>query len=132
MDNPNQLYGDAKATARADTGDRKTKVLNQAIANYEANKSSKTQAALAKAYFDAGRYTEAKGLLIELVDIGNPDLQLLCDLGFTYKNLKENDNAIQTFKKLVQLNPKHALARCAEQEVWQLDPNYKPSWMKKA
>ena len=86
---------------------------------------------MAKAYFDAGRYVEAKGLLIELVEKDNPDLQLMCDLGFIYKNLKENDKAIQIFKKLVQLNPKHALARCAEQELWQLVPGYIPSWVKK-
>lgn len=130
MDNQNQLFGDAKATAYADSGDRKAKLLSQAKENYEASKSPKTQAALAKAYFDIGRYNAAEGLLKGLVEEGNPDLQLLCDLGFTYKNMNETEKAIEIFKKLVEANPKHALARCAENELWQLDSNFKPSWMK--
>lgn len=131
VDNQNQLFGDAKATAHADTGDRKTKVLSQAKENFESNKSPQTQAALAKAYFDIGRYIEAESLLKSLIEEGNPDLQLLCDLGFIYKNLNETDKAIEIFKKLVEASPKHALARCAENELWQIDSNYKPSWVRK-
>ena len=130
MDNQNQLFGDAKATAHADSGDRKTKALAEAKVNFETNQTLKTQVALAKAYFDVGRYKDAEGLLKNLVEQGNADLQLLCDLGFTYKNLSETSKAIEIFKRLVEASPKHALARCAENELWQLDSNYKPSWMK--
>ena len=58
------------------------------------------------------------------------DLKLLSDLGFVYKNLNQLDKAKEVFLRIVKLNPKHPLARSAENEVWSMDPAYRPSWMR--
>jgi intraflagellar transport protein 88 len=126
----NQLYGDAKATARSAGADRKQKQLEAAKQAFETNPTADTKTALATAYFDNGNYVKALELLSELVKEHAEDIQVLCDLGFTYKKMNQLDAAKDTFHKVVSLNPRHALARCAENELWTIDPTYRPSWLR--
>ena len=126
----NQLYGDAKATARTAEAGRKKKQLEAAQQAYEASPGVQTKTELATAYFDTGDYAKALELLNELVKEHEQDIQVLCDLGFTYKKMDQLDKAKDTFKKVVELNPRHALARCAESELWTMDPEYRPSWLR--
>lgn len=124
------LYGDAKATATAGDAQRKHRALKSAeLANKE-DSSSVNRVKLATALFDVGQFDDAEKILRELMDKGDVDIQLLTDLGFVYKNLDQPDKAKEMFLKAVELDPKHALARCAESEVWMIDPSYKPSWMR--
>jgi Tfp pilus assembly protein PilF len=126
----NQLYGDAKATAKAAGADRKKKLLDAALKAFESNQTADTKTALATAYFDNGDYAKALQLLNELVKEHAQDIQVLCDLAFTYKKLEQTEEAKDTFHKVVALNPRHALARCAENELWTMDSSYRPSWLK--
>ena len=124
------LFGDAKATAKAGDAQRKQRMLAEAKSAYQNNPSAKTQAALAHALFDVGRFDEAERLLTDLLSSRGDDIQLVCDLGFIYKNLGSNEKAIEMFKRVVALDAKHALARCAENEIWMIDPTYRPSWLR--
>ena len=124
------LFGDAKATAKAGDAGRKQKALSTAKQEYENDPTVQNQTRLASALFDLGRYEEAERLLRDVLDQGSDDLKLLSDLAFVYKNLGNIDRAKEVFLRIVDLNPKHALARSAENEIWMMDPSYKPSWMR--
>jgi Flp pilus assembly protein TadD len=124
------LFGDAKATAKAGDAQRKQRELAQAKSAHQNDPSPQTQAALAHALFDVGRYDEAELLLTDLLNSKGDDIQLVCDLGFIYKNLGKNEKAIEMFKRVVSIDAKHALARCAENEIWMIDPTYRPSWLR--
>lgn len=124
------LFGDAKATAKVGDSQRKQRILAETKSAYEADPSPLNQAALANALFDLGRYDDAEHLLTELLAAKSDDIKLVCDLGFIYKNLGNRDKAIEMFKRVVALDSKHALARCAENEIWMLDPSYRPSWLR--
>jgi tetratricopeptide (TPR) repeat protein len=125
------LYGDAKATAHAVDGGRKQAQLLQAQQAFRDNPNKDTQRAYATALFDIGKFTEAERVLVDLIHDFGEDRQWLYDLAFTYKNMNRLDEAKATFLKIIALDPKHSLARSAEHEVWMLDPEYKPSWVKK-
>ena len=127
----NQLFGDAKATAKTAEADRKKKQLEAAQRAFDGNPSTELKTALATAYFDNGNYSRALELLNELVRDHGQNIQVLCDLAFTYKNMDQLEKAKETFHKVVALNPRHALARCAENELWTMDPEYKPSWLRR-
>jgi len=131
MATDNPLFGDAKATARAFAGDRKLKQLEDARRKVEQDASPDTLSDLATALFDNGKYDEAEKILSDLAQQYSDNIRVLCDLGFTYKHSNKVEEAIRTFKRVVELDSKHALARCAENELWSLDPTYKPSWLKR-
>ncbi|MCC7479121.1 tetratricopeptide repeat protein [bacterium] len=126
-----RLYGDAKANATTVDHGRKQKALQQAEQRYQQSPTPANQASLASALFDNGRYDEAEKLLSQLLAEHGEDVHVLFELGFIYKNLGRNPEAIQTWLKLVEVNPKHSLSRAAENEVWMLDPGYKPSWLRR-
>jgi len=127
-----KLYGDAKATAKEADPQRKAKQVAQAKAQLDASPSAANRVNYASALFEAGRYSDAEAILTEILSgDGASDLQALFELGFVYKNLKRNADAINIFKRLVSLDPKHPLARSAENEIWRMDPEYKPSWLRK-
>ena len=86
---------------------------------------------LTSALFDVGRFAEAEKLAKDIADSPNVDENVLFELGFIYKNLGRKQEAIDTFKRLVQHNPKHHLARGAEDELWKMEPGYTPSWIRK-
>ncbi len=125
------LYGDAKATARAGDVNRKQIALNETLAKYRADPSAANQQALATALFDLGRFDEAERLLADLIKTSGDDKQVLYDLAFTYKNMGRIEDAKTAFLKIIALDPKHNLARSAEQELWRIDPDSPPSWLKK-
>ena len=127
----NYLFGDAKATAREGDSRRKQKAFDEAQANFNAEQNAKTQAALATALFDLGRFQEAERLLRDVINMYGENLQVLCDLAFVCKNLNKLDEARRIFHRMVEIDPKHSLARCAENELWSMDPTYRPSWMRK-
>jgi Flp pilus assembly protein TadD len=126
-----KLYGDAKATATAADGNRKLKALDSARKRYEDSPTAANQASLASALFDTGKYDEAEKLLTEVAALHGDDVHVLFELGFIYKNLGKNEEAIRYWLKIVQIDGKHSLARAAENEVWMIDPNYRPSWLRK-
>lgn len=125
------LYGDAKASATGVDAGRKQRALTTAQERFTADSSAVNRLALATALFDLGRFGEAEGHMTDLLrnEAGNPDV--LFELGFVYKNLGRKDEAIGAWKTLIEANPKHNLARGAENEIWRLDPEYKPSWLRK-
>lgn len=125
------LFGDAKATAHVADGGRKQAALLQAQQAFRDNPTKETQIAFATALFDSGKFEEAQRLLVDLLREHGDDRQLLYDLAFAYKNMNRPAEAIATFQKVIALDPKHSLARSAEHELWMLDPQYKPSWVKK-
>jgi len=125
------LYGDAKATAKTGEAGRKERALNAAKLAYEQDPSPINQTKLASALFDIGRFDEAEKMMTDVLDKVGDDLKFLSDLGFTYKNLKQFDKAKEVFLRIVQINPKHPLARSAENEIWVMDPTYRPSWLKR-
>ena len=124
-----RLYGDAKATARAADTQRRQKVLAVAEEAYHAEHTAETRMAYARALLDVGRYKDAEALLAKLLEDAGGDIQLTCDMAFVYKNLDRTDQAKEMFRKVIEIDPKHALARCAENELWMLDSSYRPSWM---
>lgn len=124
------LFGDAKATAKAGDTRRKQRLLADAKAAYESDPTPQRQAALAHALFDIGRFDDAERLLTDLLSTAGDDIQLVCDLGFIYKNLHNTEKAIEMFKRVIEVDAKHALARCAENEIWMMDPSYRPSWLR--
>jgi len=125
------LFGDAKATAKAGDAGRKQKALNLAQQAFDENPTPENQARLATALFDLGRFAEAEKMLTGILNNNETDLKVLSDLGFVYKNLNQPDRAKEVFLRIIQLDPRHPLARSAENEIWILDPSYKPSWMRK-
>lgn len=125
------LFGDAKVTARAADGGRKLAALHEAQQSFKDQPSKATQYAFATALFDVGRFEEAERLLTDLIQSFGEDLQVLYDLAFTYKNLGRIDEAKAAFSRIIALDPKHNLARSAEQELWRIDPTSPPSWVKK-
>jgi Flp pilus assembly protein TadD len=125
------LFGDAKATARAGDARRKQTAYDKALTRHQQSPTPETQAALATALFDLGKLPEAERLLSDLLQHFGDNVQVLCDLAFLYKNMGRTDEARRAFVRVVELDPKHALARCAENELFQMDPSYKPSWMRK-
>ena len=86
---------------------------------------------LVNALFDLGRMEDAEREANKLLQAYGEDLQALTDLGFIYKNQGRREEAMKTFQRVVELQPRHALARCAENEIWMMDPSFKPSWMRK-
>lgn len=131
MSSKHLLYGDAKASATGVDSGRKQRALTTAQERYSADANPVNRLALATALFDLGRFGEAEAHMTDLLrsEAGNPDV--LFELGFAYKNLGRKEEAIDAWKKLIQANPKHNLARGAENEIWRLDPEYKPSWLRK-
>jgi tetratricopeptide (TPR) repeat protein len=125
------LYGDAKATAKSGEVGRKERMLSAAKLAYEQDPSLQNQTKLASALFDIGKFNEAEKMMTDVLDKVGNDLKLLSDLGFTYKNLKQFDKAKEIFLRIVAADPKHPLARSAENEIWVMDPSYKPSWLKR-
>ena len=126
-----KLFGDAKANARSREAGFKQDSYKRAKAAFEDNPTATTQAALAMAAFDTGKFDEAERLYSDLIQSNPKDMDLLTNLAFTYKNLGKLDDAKQMFLRVVDVNPKHNLARSAENEVWMIDPSYKPSWMRR-
>lgn len=127
-----KLFGDAKATAREADPARKAKRLLEARERAQRDSSPQNLLDLASALFEAGRYEEAEAILKDLVGSqGNSDPQVLFDLGYIYKNLNRKSEAIDTFARLIENFPKHALAKGAESAMLELDPQYRPSWMRK-
>jgi tetratricopeptide (TPR) repeat protein len=126
-----RLFGDAKANARSRDVGFKQEQYKNALAAYGTSPSSETQATLALAAFDTGKFDEAEKHYAVLVANSPHDLDLLINLAFTLKNLNKLDEAKRTFLRVVEVNPKHNLARSAENEVWMIDPTYKPSWMRR-
>lgn len=118
-------------TARAADSGRKLAALNESQQLYRDNPCKETQYAFATALFDVGRFEEAERLLADLIKSYGDDRQILYDLAFTYKNLGKIEEAKDAFSRLIQLDPKHSLARSAEQELWRIDPTSPPSWVKK-
>jgi len=125
------LFGDAKATAKAPDLQRKRRALLEAKARFEENPNAQTQAVLAAALFDIGQFAEAEKLLTDLVETHGDNQQILFDLAFVYKNLGKREKSAAAFRCVIDLDPKHPLARSAENELWSLDPDYTPSWMRK-
>lgn len=125
------LFGDAKATAREGDVRRKQRFYDEVLAQHQANPTFDTQARLATALFDLGRFAEAERLLKDLLEHFGEDIQVLTDLAFIYKNTNRNEDAREAFLKVIELDPRHSLARCAENELWTMDPSYKPSWLRK-
>lgn len=125
-----RLYGDAKATARAADTQHRQRVLAAAEKAYHTEHTPEIMAAYARALLDVGRYQDAKVLLAKLLEDKSGDIQLTCDMAFVYKNLDQADRAKEMFRKVIEIDPKHSLARCAENELWMLDSSYRPSWMR--
>lgn len=127
-----KLFGDAKATAREADPARKAKRLMDARERCEKEPTTANKLEYANALFDAGRYQDAEAVLTELQRTqGVNDPQVLFELGYIYKNLNRKTEAIETFGRLISDFPKHALARGAESAMLELDPQYRPSWMRK-
>ena len=126
-----RLYGDAKATARVADSNRKQKALEDAEMKVRQDPSVRSHMKLVNALFDLGRFEDAEREVNMLLSAYGEDLQALTDLGFIYKNLGRRDEAMKTFQRVVALEPRHALARCAENEIFAIDPSIKPSWMRR-
>lgn len=124
------LFGDAKASAREGDAQRKQRALVSAQEKYTADPSPVNRMALASALFDMGKFAEAEQHMTALLETNRENPDILFELGFVYKNLNRKDEAISIWKQLVAANPRHHLARGAENEIWRLDPSYKPSWIK--
>jgi tetratricopeptide (TPR) repeat protein len=127
----NRLFGDAKASATSADVQRKQKLLQAAQERYNGNPTPENQAELASIMFEAGRYQDAEQLLTSLLSTHGDNVNVLFELGFIYKNLGRKEEAIRYFSKLVEIDPRHHLARGAENEIWRLNPEYKPSWLRK-
>jgi Flp pilus assembly protein TadD len=124
------LFGDAKASAREGDGQRKTRNLTTLEQKYAADPSAANRMALAGGLFDLGRFAEAEQHMTALLETNKDNPDILFELGFIYKNLSRKDEAIAIWKQLFAAHPRHALSRAAENEIWRLDPTYKPSWLK--
>jgi len=124
------LFGDAKASAREVDSQRKQRMLVAAEQKYAADPSVPNRLALAGALFDLGKFNEAEQHMSALRAANAEHPDVLFELGFVYKNLGRKDEAIAVWKELVAANPRHALAKGAENEIWRLDPSYKPSWLR--
>jgi Flp pilus assembly protein TadD len=126
------LFGDAKATAAVGGPQRKRQALDAAEMRMQAEPSVETFRAYGAALFELGMFSEAERVFNTSITKFGEDLQVLVDLAFTYKNLNRIEDAKSTFLKAVAKEPKSSLARCAENEVWTLDPSYQPSWIRKS
>jgi len=65
---------------------------------------------LSQALIQVKKYKEAIDLLNRMLAKATDNLNLLGNLGLAYTGLKDNDNAIQTFKKLLSLSPGNSKA----------------------
>ena len=131
MSSKHILFGDAKASAREGDGQRKQRNLQGAEQKYAADPSASNRMALASAQFDLGKFAEAEQHMTALLQTESENPDILFELGFVYKNLNRKDEAIAVWKQLVTAAPKHPLSRAAENEIWRMDPSYKPSWIAK-
>jgi tetratricopeptide (TPR) repeat protein len=129
MSSKHILFGDAKASAREGDGQRKQRALSAVEQKYAADPSAANRTALASALFDLGRFNEAEQHMTALLETNRDNPDILFELGFVYKNLNRKDEAISIWKQLVAAAPKHPLSRAAENEIWRIDPSYKPSWI---
>ena len=126
-----RLYGDAKATAKVADVNRKQRMLEDAEMKVRQDPNARNHTKLVNALFDLGRMEDAEREANKLLQAYGEDLQALTDLGFIYKNQGRREEAMKTFQRVVEVQPRHALARCAENEIWMMDPSFKPSWMRK-
>ena len=126
-----KYYGDAKVTARVADSNRKQRALEDADMKVRQDPNARNHTRLVNALFDLGRFEDAEREVNKLLQSYGEDLQALTDLGFIYKNLSRKEEAMRVFRRVVELEPRHALARCAENEIWMMDPQFRPSWMKK-
>jgi Flp pilus assembly protein TadD len=126
------LFGDAKATAGSSGGaQRKQQALTEAERRAQDNPTQENLRSHATALFELGMFAEAEKVFTEVMSRHGEEIQTLVDLGFTYKNLNRLEDAKRSFLRAAELAPKTNLARCAENEVWMIDPTYKPSWVRK-
>lgn len=126
-----KLFGDAKVTAKVADSNRKQKSLEDAEMKVRQDPNARNHTRLVNALFDLGRFEDAEREVNKLMQAYGEDLQALTDLGFIYKNLNRKEEAISVFRRVFELEPRHALARCAENEIWMMDSKFRPSWMKK-
>ena len=131
MSSKHILFGDAKASAREGDSQRKQRALSAAEQKYATDPSAASRMALASAMFDLGKFKEAEQHMTALLETNRENPDILFELGFVYKNLNRKDEAMAVWKQLVAAAPKHPLARAAENEIWRMDPSYKPSWITK-
>ena len=125
------LFGDAKATAHAADAGAKLQALQQAQAMYEKEPNAETRLRLAQALFDLGRFEDALKLFEAAAAVDGDNVQVLYELAFVYKNLKRQEDAKRTFKRVIELDPRSDMGRSAEHELWLIDPTCRPSWMRR-
>ena len=131
MSSKHILFGDAKASAKEGDGQRKQRNLQATEQKYAADPNAVNRMALAGALFDMGKFAEAEQHMTALLENNRENPDILFELGFVYKNLNRKDEAVAVWKQLVAAAPKHPLSRAAENEIWRMDPSYKPSWITK-
>ncbi len=128
---PQTLFGDAKASISDVDRRLRKKRLDAAEREY---KQEPTNVALAIVYadclFDVGKLTEAEHLFEDLIRHNPNNFELEFNLGYTYLKQGKNDLAVIQFKKVIALAPRSDAARSAEYEIWNLNPNEQPPWVK--
>lgn len=128
---PQSLYGDAKASTTDADRRLRSKRLDAAEREYNANPNSVELAiAYADCLFDVGKLVEAEQLFVKLIAINPDNFELEFNLGYTYLKQGKNELAIAQFKKVIALAPRSDAARSAEYELWNLNPSEQPPWVK--
>src|SRR5690606_11780957 len=126
-----RLYGDANAATKMADSNSKHNALEHAEMKVRHDPTARNHTKLVNALFDIGRFEYAERDVNKHLQSYGEDLQALADLGFIYKNMGKREASIKTFQRVVAVQSRRALARCAENEIWMMDPSFKPSWMKK-
>ncbi len=76
---------------------------------------------LANLNFDIGNWARARDLYLQAEKVGMVDADLLTDLGITYRELGESDQALARFRQAEKLAPEHWQSRFNQVIVLGLD-----------
>ncbi len=76
---------------------------------------------LANLNFDIGNWARARDLYLQFEKVGTADADLLTDLGITYRELGESEQALARFRQAEKLAPEHWQSRFNQVIVLGLD-----------
>ena len=126
-----QLYGDAKTTLNPLDRTKKRRKLEEAEQAYEEDPDNlRNVLNYADALFDVGQLDEAEELLEEVDAEHAENIEVIYNLGYIYLKLDRKEDAVEQFTRVIKQDEDHPLAKSAEYELWTMDPENRPHFLK--
>jgi tetratricopeptide (TPR) repeat protein len=125
------LFGDAKATARTFRKTGLAAAIDEARLAYEEDKANGENALqYAELLNRANNLSEAYAVYKDYLARIPANQDIVFEVALLAKTLENKEEAIELFKKTIEMSPGNPLARSAEYELWALNGGGKLRWSK--